>query len=355
MSFRANAGQVFAVALSPDGRLLAVGYGRGPNNGAVKLWDTATGKEKADLRGERRLPDTLALPLAVVESVAFSPNGKLLLATTTTNRQAAVLWDVATEEQRVPLEPFVLDTRNVVLGPDGRSLAGARYFWKQGPRDTVVLDKLEVKVWDVATGAERASASVARQSVSTVAFSPDNRTVAWADTALRLWDTTTGRQRVLHEGKEWLGHATFSPDGRTLAADAWDRQRQEAAVRRWEVKTGKELAGLKAREGHIRALVFSPDGKTLVTASGDQSVRLWDVATGEERTRLRGHTTPVPALTFGSDSKTLATGSEDGTVKLWQLVGRPAGPERGVERGPALDRPWRRLKERQKPEGNKKH
>jgi RNA polymerase sigma factor (sigma-70 family) len=345
MTFQADAGQVFAVALSPDGKVLAAGYGKGPNNGAVKLWDTATGKEKAELRAERRLPDTPVLPLAVVESVAFSPDGKRLLATTTTNRQAVILWDAASGEQLEPLEPFVLDTRNVVFGQEGKSLAGAKYYWKEGPGGRVLLDRLEIKVWDAATGAERASVAAHGPSVSSAAFAPDNRTVAWTDTALRLWDTTTGRQRVLYEGKEWLGHVTFSPDGRTLAAVAWDRQKK-AEVRRWDVATGKELSGLRAREAHIRALAFSPDGKTVATASGDKAGRLWDVVSGEQRARLGGHQSPILAVAFGPGGKTLATGSEDGTVKLWELR---TGTEEGGPARARAERPagrWGDLKGR---------
>jgi RNA polymerase sigma factor (sigma-70 family) len=319
LTFQSDAGQVFAVAFSPDGKVLAAGYGKGPNNGAVKLWDTVTGKEKAELRAESRLPDTPVLPLSIVESVAFSPDGKRLLATTTTNRQAVILWNTEIWEQEEPLEPFVLDTRAAVLAPDGKSLAAAKYYWKEGPAEKVLLDKLEIKVWDVATGLERATVTAHGQTVSSVAFSPDNGTVAWVDTALRLWDLTTQRQRVLYEGKEWLGHATFSPDGRALAAVVYDRERKEAGVRQWDLATGKELVRLKAHEKHIRALVFSPGGKTLATVSGDKSVRLWDTATGEECVRLGGHNAAVLSIAFGRDGKTLATGSEDGTVMLWEL------------------------------------
>src|SRR5262249_34828077 len=65
------------------------------------------------------------------------------------------------------------------------------------------------------------------------------------------------------------------------------------------------------------SVVFSPDGRTLATASADSTVRLWDVASRQPRATLTGHTGPVASVAFSPDGRILATGSDDATVRLW--------------------------------------
>jgi WD40 repeat protein len=72
--------------------------------------------------------------------------------------------------------------------------------------------------------------------------------------------------------------------------------------------------------GPVFSLVFLPDGKTLISASGDRLIRLWDPATGKERRRLEGHTAAVLSLVLAPDGKRLASGSADGTVRFWDLA-----------------------------------
>ncbi len=131
-----KAGTVYSVAISPDGTTLVAGCGTQEKDpmtggsrqiGTVKLWDLPGGQERASLKANLKLPDSTDGPMSVVESVAFSRDGKLLLATTTTNRQAVILWDMASYQQLPPIESYVLDSHMAVFALDSKTLAGAKY------------------------------------------------------------------------------------------------------------------------------------------------------------------------------------------------------------------------------------
>ncbi|OEU96247.1 WD40 repeat domain-containing serine/threonine protein kinase [Streptomyces oceani] len=114
-----------------------------------------------------------------------------------------------------------------------------------------------------------------------------------------------------HDNTAWS--VAFSPDGKTLATGSGDE-----TVRLWDVASGKSTATLTGHEDAVDSVAFSPDGKTLATGGGG-TVRLWDVASGKSTATLTGHEGAEVSVAFGPDGKTLATGSDD-MVRLWDVA-----------------------------------
>ncbi len=113
---------------------------------------------------------------------------------------------------------------------------------------------------------------------------------------------------------------SFSPDGKMLAATAGN------GFRLWDVATGEMKVEARAGttpEMHVSAvywLAYSPDGKTIATASQDKTIKLWDGQTGKYRATLKGHKEKVNCVAFSPDGTTLASASHDATLVLWDVA-----------------------------------
>ncbi|WP_243714146.1 AAA-like domain-containing protein [Nostoc sp. 106C] len=107
----------------------------------------------------------------------------------------------------------------------------------------------------------------------------------------------------------------FSPDGKTIASASNDH-----TVKLWNL-SGQELLTLKGHNSDVYSVAFSPNGKTIASASGDKTVKLWNFQ-GQELLTLKGHSSLVYNVAFSPDGKTIATASVDNMVKLWNLSGQ---------------------------------
>ncbi len=286
LTFKKHEASVEAVAISPDGTLVA----SGGDDGIVLIWERATGRVRHKL-------NTLGNPRKVigsdsVHSVAFSPDGSTVASGSV---EGVILWNVETAERR----RGDFGGRRVAFSPDGKTLVTATYE--------------EVHVWDLVDD-KKVFSKKTPGSITRIAISPDGKLIASGDLAsyVRVWDATTGEQKFSYKNSRGQIHAVdFSQDSTLVAANS-------AGV--FDLKTGEKVAlkGQLATDSLPRPH-FLPDGKHIACEHWDDSVRICDLSTGQERLILKGHTGPIKALAVSPDGKWLASASQDHTVKVWDV------------------------------------
>jgi WD40 repeat protein len=249
------AGRARTVAISPDGRLLAVGE----SAVGVHIWDLGSTPNGPT--------EKLVLPVERAKHMAFSPDNRCL-AVAGDRGGTIALWDVVARKVGTVLE-HTPSIGAVAFSPDGRWLAMAGDM----PQRSIVL-------WDRESAARQVVLEENGAAASTVAlaFSPDGSQLASAgfpEHFVRLFDLKNGRVR-----RELVGHerpvnsVAFSPDGALLATAAND-----GTIGLWCVATGQRQLSLDGQASHLRSVAFAPDGRTLLMASGeDDDIRMWDVA-----------------------------------------------------------------------------
>lgn len=257
---------VWSVAISPDGQTLVssttnvsrdkhiASIGKGIDKGSIQIWNLNTGK----------LLRTIPKSAEDGMSVAISADGQTLASSA---NEAIKLWNLQTGELMRILEAPSSGVNSIVFSQDGQTLASIGFDGK-------------IKIWNPYTGDLIRTLEGESGSISSIAISPDGQTLISGITngnfgSISTWDLRTGELLNTFNPHETVVSVAISPDGKTFATGSWDSQVGTVRIR--NLQTGKILHTLNAHQSVIDSLSFSPDGKTLISSSLDQTIKLWQV------------------------------------------------------------------------------
>jgi len=292
---------VGCISLSPDGKLLAVAL----ENGTIQVWNTRSLKTRFGVSGH----------IGRISKVMFSQDGKRLLTLGRIEKyntpSAIKVWDTAKGKEETTI---LLEGRSraatMGLSPEGDILI-------VGGGDRVAF--YSTKNWEKIKELPAQGGYV--RSITQFVYSPDGKTVVGiggpgiSQEYVEFWDVPAMEQRFRVQNPLSQGEVNclaFSPDSE-ICVMGWGGR-----LVLWNVSSGRQIRVLKGHDSVVTDCTFSSNGQLLLSSSLDWTVRVWDPVSGKEKLKVEGHKAPVYGMLFSPDEKYLVTFGRD-RPKVWDF------------------------------------
>ena len=278
------------LVISPDQRTVAVRTGND-----IQLWDIATNRLLRTLSGHQ---DT-------VTSLVYSPDGSMLVSSSSTGEQKIIFWNPVDGSQIRMLEGWTV--LKLTFTQDGQFLLG-------GGDDTLrVWSTSDWRMIRTMSGLERELAY--SPDASRLAFSSCSESNATACTRelVSLYNVATGTVSWSVQGfANFINHIAFAPDGQTVAAASGN------GITIMDVQNGQILHKLY-EPGNLKnaiELAYSYDGSLLFSMWENRAIRIWDAKTGSLLHTIRSQ--PIERMAFSPDNTMLAILNQD-VITIWGI------------------------------------
>jgi len=289
-SFIGHNGFVNAIAISPDGQMLATGS----SDKKVILWNVATGNQLRQLVGHSDR----------VISLDFSSNGTMLASGSEDNY--VILWNTLTGATVRKIYQYAAPN-SIVFSPNNQSIAAG-------------LSNYYLSIWNVSSGALIVNLSTGYTGfpgISSIDFSPNGTRIVgfYGRSEIRMWDVNSSSGLwVVQITPVYAGFVCFRPDGNSFASSAYTldlrRTSNGSVIRQFENTGGYPVC-------------FSMDGQKLV--SGGNEVKIWEVSTGKLLYSIETYSGPV--VFTNSNDQIIAPMNDDFIsssygANLWKLASK---------------------------------